>query len=171
MKLESIFFFSLLLLLPLTAMAQDKTAKDFNTFTLYVENDMLHRTDSLYTSGLKLSWISPDLMDYRENSRLPEWSYPLIKRLPLVNKPGLQYSVSMSLGQNIYTPEDTESDDLVKDDRPYAGILYYAIGFHSKSSRQMDSLEFLLGMVGPHSYAEETQEKVHELSNNNILNG
>ena len=89
----------------------------------------------------------------------------------MVNKPDLQYSVSISLGQNIYTPEDTESSDLVKDDRPYAGILYYAIGFHSKSSRRMDSLEFLLGIVGPHSYAEETQEKVHELSNNDIFNG
>jgi len=171
MKLESIFLFSLLLLLPLTAMAQDETAKDFRTFTLYVENDVLDDTDSLYTSGLRLSWISPDLRDYRENSRLPRWSYPLIKRLPLVNKPGLQYSVSMSIGQNIYTPEDTESSDLVKDDRPYAGILYYAIGFHSKSSRQMDSLEFLLGIVGPHSYAEETQKKVHELCNNDIFNG
>jgi hypothetical protein len=50
-------------------------------------------------------------------------------------------------------------------------MLYYAIGFHSKSSRQMDSLEFLLGIVGPHSYAEETQKKVHELCNNDILNG
>lgn len=171
MKLESIFLVSLLLLLPLTAIAQDETAKDFRTVTLYLENDVLDDTDSLYTSGLKLSWISPDLRNYRENSRLPQWSYPLIKRLPLVNKPGLQYSVSMSLGQNIYTPEDTESSDLVKDDRPYAGILYYAIGFHSKSSRQMDSLEFLLGIVGPHSYAEETQKKVHELCNNDIFNG
>ena len=39
----------------------------------------------------------------------------------------------MSLSQNIYTPEDIESSDLIKDDRPYAGILYYAIGFHSKT--------------------------------------
>ena len=58
MKLESIFIFSLLLLLPLTAMAQDETAKDFRTFTLYLENDVLDDTDSLYTNGLKLSWIS-----------------------------------------------------------------------------------------------------------------
>jgi len=170
-KLICIFLFSLSGLLPLTAVAQDEAAKDFRTFTLYLENDIFDDTDSLYTSGLKLSWISPDLTDYRENSRLPKWSYPLIKRLPLVNKPGLQYSVSMSIGQNIYTPEDTESSDLVKDDRPYAGILYYAIGFHSKSSRRMDSLEFVLGIVGPHSYAEETQKKVHELSNKDSPNG
>ena len=36
---------------------------------------------------------------------------------------------------------------------------------------RMDSLEFLLGIVGPHSYAEETQKKVHELCNNDIFNG
>ena len=73
-KSISAFLVSLLLLLPLMAMAQDETAKDFRTFTLYLENDVLNDTDSLYTSGLKLSWISPDLRDYRENSRLPQWS-------------------------------------------------------------------------------------------------
>ena len=162
MKLESIFLVSLLLLLPLTAMAQDETAKDFNTFTLYVENDMLHRTDSLYTSGLKLSWISPDLRDYRENSRLPRWSYPLIDRLPFVNEPGFQRAISISIGQNIYTPENIIQSDLIQDDRPYAGITYFAIGFHSKNSCRMDTLEFDLGIVGRHSYAEDCQKVVHE---------
>ncbi len=161
-KSISAFLLSLLVLLPLTAMAQDETAKDFKLFTLYFENDVLNDTDSLYTSGLKLSWISPDLADYRENPQIPQWSYPLIDRLPFVNEPGFQRSISISIGQNIYTPENIIQSDLIQDDRPYAGITYFAIGFHSKNSCRMDTLEFDLGIVGRHSYAEDCQKVVHE---------
>ncbi|MBW2610489.1 MAG: DUF2219 family protein [Deltaproteobacteria bacterium] len=31
------------------------------TFSLYFENDVFAHTDHGYTSGIKLSWISPDL--------------------------------------------------------------------------------------------------------------
>jgi len=82
--------------------------------------------------------------------------------VPFINKPGFQRAISMSIGQNIYTPEDIKRRDLIKEDRPYAGITYLAIGFHSKSSRRMDTLEFDLGIVGRHSYAEDCQKVVHE---------
>jgi len=68
----------------------------------------------------------------------------------------------VSIGQNIYTPEDIESSEVIEEDRPYAGITYLGIGFHSKSNSRMDTLEFDLGAVGPHSYAEESQEIVHD---------
>jgi len=73
----------------------------------------------------------------------------VIEQLPFVNEPGFQHAVSFSIGQNIYTPEDLERSDLIQDDRPYAGITYLAIGFHSKNSHRMDSLELDLGIVGP----------------------
>lgn len=171
MKLKPVFLSILLLLLPLTAMAQVKKAKDFKTFTFYLENDVFADRDRHYTNGLKLTWISPDLTDYQNNSGVPKWSYPLIKGLPFVNKPGFQRSISLSVGQNIYTPEDIERSDLIKKDRPYAGIAYFAIGFHSKSSSRMDTLEFDLGIVGPHSYAEECQKVVHEWSDSPHPNG
>jgi lipid A 3-O-deacylase len=153
-----------LLLVPLlpVVFVRAEGAKDSSTFTLYVENDVFTGTDSHYTSGVRLAWISQDLADYRENPRLPEWSYPIIERLPFINEPGFQRAVSLSLGQNIYTPEDLVRSDLIEDVRPYAGITYFAIGFHSKSSHRMDSLELDLGIVGPHSYAEQCQTKLHE---------
>ena len=57
----------------------------------------------------------------------------LIERMPFVNDPERQRTVSVSLGQNIYTPEDKERSDLILDDRPYAGITYLGLGLHSKS--------------------------------------
>jgi hypothetical protein len=84
-----------------------------------------------------------------------------IERMPFINDPERRRTVSVSLGQNIYTPEDKERSDLILDDRPYAGITYLGLGLHSKSRQQMDTLEFDLGIVGRHSYAEDCQESIH----------
>jgi len=153
--------FCLMLILPCQAVAEDNTARHMRTMTLYMENDFFYNTDRQYTHGTKLSWISPDLSDYRDDPLVPAWSYPLIERMPFINEPGRQRSVSFSFGQSMYTPEEIERSDLIKDDRPYAGIAYLAIGFHSKNDRQMDTLEFDAGIVGRHSYAENCQKTIH----------
>ncbi|MEA3487312.1 MAG: lipid A deacylase LpxR family protein [Thermodesulfobacteriota bacterium] len=153
--------FCLMLILPCQAVAENDIAQDMSTLTLYMENDFFYKTDRQYTHGMKLSWISPDLTDYRDNPLVPAWSYPLIECLPFINDPGYQRSISLSLGQNMYTPEEIERSDLVEDDRPYAGMTYLAIGFHSKNDRQMDTLEFDVGIIGPHSYVEEFQKVSH----------
>ncbi|MFP4037461.1 MAG: lipid A deacylase LpxR family protein [Desulfobacteraceae bacterium] len=138
-----------------------KMPKDYSTFTFYLENDVFTGTDREYTNGLKLTWISRDLAEYRDDSRIPEWGCALIDRLPFVNKPGFVRNLSLSIGQNMYAPEDLERKDLIPDQRPYAGITYLALGFHSKDEKRMDTLEIDLGIVGPHSYAEEIQKTWH----------
>jgi lipid A 3-O-deacylase len=140
---------------------EGKKPEDYKTFTFYTENDIVAGTDLQYTNGLKLTWTSEDLNNYRENKNIPEWSYPIIKILPFINEGGFQKNISFSIGQNIYTPDDTERTDLIKDDRPYAGILYFGIGFISKNIKQMDTVEIDAGIVGPHSYANKVQNKFH----------
>jgi len=150
-------------LFPPQARAADDAARRVNTFTLYMENDLFYNTDRQYTHGTKLSWISPDLAEYRENPLIPAWSYPFIEHVPFINEPGDQRSISVSLGQNMYTPEEIERSELIVDDRPYAGMTYLAIGFHSKNDWRMDTLEFDVGIVGRHSYAQDIQQAVHNI--------
>ena len=85
----------------------------------------------------------------------------MLKHLPFLNIPAHKNAVSFSLGQKIYTPEDTESSDLIVDDRPYAGYTYLAAGFHSRSALRKHSWEFNVGIVGPHSYAQDVQDMFH----------
>jgi lipid A 3-O-deacylase len=141
----------------------EKRPEDYKTFTLYFENDLFKGTDRQYTNGVKLTWMSKDLRRYRDEQRVPKWSNPVFESLPFINRPGAQRKVSFSIGQNIYTPEDIEIAELMEDDRPYAGITYLEFGFHCVDRRKMDTLAINLGMIGPHSYAEETQKIVHEL--------
>jgi len=150
--------------LPQQSLAGDREARRSDTLTLYLENDVFafDNEDRYYTHGTKLSWISRDLSSYRDLVRAPSWLHRLIERMPFVNDPGDQRTVSVSLGQNIYTPEDKERSDVILDDRPYAGIIYLGLGLHSKNERQMDTLEFDLGIVGRHSYAEDCQQEIHK---------
>jgi len=159
------FFLSLFVILLVSSdhvSCAEKKPEDYKTFTFYLENDVFSGTDREYTNGIKLTWISQDLRDYRADTRVPRWSYPIIEHLPFVNEPGFQRNISLSIGQNMYTPEDTAMREPIEDDRPYAGIAYLAVGFHSKNRRRMDTFEIDLGIVGPHSYAEKTQKIVHD---------
>ena len=167
------FFICMFIFLFVTTdcLADEKKPEDYKTFTLYTENDIVSGTDLQYTNGIKLTWISEDLSNYRENKNIPEWSYPVIEKLPFINKPGFQKNVSFSMGQNMYTPDDVSRTDLIRDDRPYAGLSYVAIGFLSKNMGNMYTMEIAAGIVGPHSYAGKMQENFHEWFGAKEVNG
>ena len=128
----------------LTAFIQTGWAENHGALIFFLENDIFAFTDRYYTHGMKLSWTSRE----RHSSRFDS---------------AVQRAFSLSFGQNIYTPADTERTDLIAEDRPYAGISYFSLAFHRSENQSLDTLEFLLGMVGPHSYAGQIQRFVHNL--------
>ena len=131
------------------------------TVSIYFENDLFGGTDRFYTNGTKLGWSSTDLAKFSDTL----WAsplLPLINNLPFVNNPAFQKNLAFSLGQNIYTPDDTESRVVVKDDRPYAGWLYVGLGLVWKNAAVRHSLVLNVGVVGSWSYAEQSQKAVHE---------
>ncbi|MEM7253836.1 MAG: lipid A deacylase LpxR family protein, partial [Pseudomonadota bacterium] len=143
------------------------------TFSFYFENDLFADTDQHYTNGLKLSWVSPDVSEYTQIDALPDWAHAFARRLPFFPEYDGQTerNVVLSVGQNIYTPQDIDRAGLIENDRPYAGWLYFGLGFQSRNDRQLDELELQIGMVGPLSLAEETQSFVHELRDLNRPRG
>jgi len=141
-----------------------KSDQVFDTFTLYYENDFLAGTDRDYTNGLKLTWSTPYTAD-APAANWPGWIYPLLERLPFVNDPAQQRALSLSFGQEIYTPEDKKSVELIVDDRPYAGMTYLAVGLQSKSLRRQNTWELNVGILGPASLAEGTQKLIHKIVN------
>jgi len=144
---------------------EEKTEKDLSTITLYLENDVFVGQDMEYTNGLKLTWSSPVHKDYPPKAIPHRWLYPIIKKLPFKHDAQTRNNITYSIGQNIYTPEDIDKEELIEDDRPYAGITYVSIGFHNRRLKHMDTVEMHLGIVGPESYAEECQEAVHSVFN------
>lgn len=134
------------------------------TWTIQAENDRLADTDRHYTHGHRASWVSDEISD------LPDWAGEILGRAyPLANV--RRGRIGAALGQSIYTPEDTESYDLIADDRPYAGWLYGSIAVHAETeqnlfgneARTLDTVELNIGIVGPWAFGRQVQNKFHDL--------
>jgi hypothetical protein len=144
MKLKILLLIFMGGFLLLSAVVQPGNAQNRGAFSFQLENDVFAGTDRYYTHGVKLTWISPDRMSLQSDT--------LSRR-----------AISVSFGQNIYTPYEIEREDLIEDDRPYAGISYFTMALHRKRDQTMDTFELLLGIVGPTSLAAEVQRFVHSL--------
>lgn len=132
------------------------------TFGLYFENDLFSGTDQHYTSGLKFSWSSRDL-EQLSDSYYANPLLPIFNLIPYINQKDYQKNLVFALGQNIYTPVDTETAALITDDRPYAGWLYLGVGVVWKDAQVRNSLVLDIGVIGSWSYARQTQRQIHDL--------
>jgi hypothetical protein len=128
------------------------------------ENDALavarHRTDDLYTQGLRLSarWA------LRDGD----------------GAAGPVREIGFAVGQNIYTPTDIRTTDLaaLRRDRPYAGWLYAALLLRSRDDapdtarlgadaanpgEATTELEIAVGVTGPQAGGAAVQTRFHAL--------
>ncbi len=160
------------------ARAQDEAASEdapsrlstSQTFSVTVENDFFGGgTDEHYTNGLRLTWVSEDLNKFADE--VPEWMLPYVDLLPFLGGRERQHNISIALSQELYTPEDTQLEELIEDDRPYAALTAFTLGFISKDEDMLDAVETTLGMVGPAALGEETQNNFHKLINDDSAKG
>ncbi|MDO8541534.1 MAG: lipid A deacylase LpxR family protein [Opitutaceae bacterium] len=135
-------------------------ARSAPVFTVYFENDIATGTDEHYTNGLKVSWLSADLVEWGQSG----WRQTFIEFLPFVNRRGGQKNIGLAFGQNIYTPRDITLAVPDPVDRPYAGWSYLELAFVSKTPAVSDTVAIQAGLIGPHSMADDTQRLVHQWS-------
>ncbi|HZY53425.1 MAG TPA: lipid A-modifier LpxR family protein, partial [Reyranella sp.] len=106
-----------------------------NIFTFQVENDVFNRigkSDRDYTNGVRLGWLSPALPDLPEGlARLT--TIPTFFGEDPVSSVTRRFGIS--IGQNIYTPQDTDTSAPIPNDRPYAGWLYASFALQSTYKR------------------------------------
>lgn len=160
-------------LAPAAAFAQDEGDPHLDprqTFSLTVENDFFGGgTDEHYTNGLRIAWVSEDLNQFADQA--PQWLMPYVDLLPFLGGMERQHNISIALSQELYTPEDTQATELIDEDRPYAAMTAFTLGFISKDEAMLDIVETTLGMVGPAALGEETQNNFHELINDETAKG
>jgi lipid A 3-O-deacylase len=151
-------------------------------YTLQIENDVFNRigrSDRDYTSGVRLGWLSPALPD------LPE-GWANLTTIPTFFGEDPVSSVTrrfgISIGQNLYTPQDTDTSVPIPNDRPYAAWLYASFALQSTYKRvdpktmqdvpvRLDTLQLDLGVIGPAAAGEFVQNNFHRLIGVPIANG
>ena len=129
------------------------------SLNLYFENDLFADTDQQYTNGTKISWVSPDVTEYVQTN-FPVLTKFVDREMRFLSEEYDVKNLAFSIGQNMYTPEDIETAELIETDRPYAAWLYMSAGFHAKNDRIQDTFEVQLGMVGPAALGKEIQDLV-----------
>jgi hypothetical protein len=156
---------AIFLAIPGLAGAQDAPDAQAGTLSVVVENDKFgsfdqsKQTDRNFTNGIRLNWIS-------EPRATPRWGRELAAWVPIFPDGGTT-RVGYAFGQNMYTPEDIVARDLQLRDRPYSGWTYLGAAITSDrddgGQGRLDTLELNIGIVGPQSYAGETQREYHRL--------
>lgn len=127
------------------------------------ENDWFVGEDDGYTNGLGFSWGHRGLSGTGDRS-LPGWVSFLAGRTYLSKLPHREYAASYGIGQTMYTPDDIAVAELIEDQRPYAGLVFWSGSLYAVDQQQADRLSLTLGMVGPAAGAKHTQKLVHAVS-------
>ncbi|MBE2286004.1 MAG: lipid A deacylase LpxR family protein [Prosthecobacter sp.] len=147
--------------LTLAQIAPDVHPTYFGALTIYVENDTFSNTDQDYTSGVRVSWTSPSLRHFADDSSAGGIA-SFFDDAPLMGDSSYDRNVAISIGQSIFTPVDVRNPNLVVSERPYAAWLYAGLGLVWKKPHVKNTLLFNLGVVGPWALGEQAQHAVHE---------
>jgi len=152
-----------------TCLAADRNA-DVPRYSSFVfENDFFIADDGGYTNGLAWSWAYGPFETFE--GRTPGWVDWLAGGLYIATLPDRRRQVSYSVVQEIYTPEEIAIKEVDPDDRPYAGLLTWQTNWYAYDDRVSDRLGLELGVLGPLSFAEESQKLVHEITGANKPEG
>lgn len=112
--------------------------------SLTYENDSVYGKDRYYTNGIQLSFLS--------------------RNFDLLNNNLKFYNYSFGVGQKIFTARDIEIEFPEKNDRPYAGYLYFYLNKNFFYKNNIVNLfGFSIGTTGKNSLAEEAQKSIHNL--------
>jgi lipid A 3-O-deacylase len=135
--------------------------KTTGALSVTIENDSFTGSDDAYSNGVGLTWTSRNTETLSSGNPVRAWANAW-SVMPGVAQPTERY-VSLSIAQEIHTPEDITLESPPLDDRSYAGILYLDAVVYRRSPRMNDAWTLRLGVVGPASHADDTQIWFHDL--------
>ncbi|HRP31380.1 MAG: lipid A deacylase LpxR family protein [Bacteroidia bacterium] len=124
--------------------------------SIMTENDLYSfpggGTDRYYTNGLRI--------DYYYTKSKEKFPTNLLLKISDDKK-----VFGWGVAQYMFTPSRIDTDSILYNDRPYAGALFaiHSLSSYDNTKKIKLTTELLLGVMGPLSFAEETQTAVHKL--------
>jgi len=139
-------------------------SKGFKMFRIKQENDLYqywYQSDKDFTDGLHFELFHPIFENKASNWILIGFKKNAIN------------TYALSIGQDIFTPEDISLEGIDSTDRPYSALLYLTYSKYSNNyfkGRQLSS-NFYLGLSGKYAFGDEVQNGVHSILGNQPANG
>jgi lipid A 3-O-deacylase len=148
--------------------------------TFYLENDLFSGTDGNYTNGSRLSYITEakpaiNIPFIQKNLKLfsgDDDSLGWMQKIWGFNgTSNIEYSYGFALTQLMFTPETYETMRAPGGERPYAAWLGVSFSLHARDHNTLNSVELSYGTVGPRAYAQESQDFIHEIIDEDKFRG
>ena len=118
-------------------------------------------SDKYYSNGLNAEWADKRFNNKVANAALMGFNNTTFK------------DFSLSLQQDMFTPENTSMSAVDSSDRPYAGQLFFAyskVSNHFWKGQKLSSV-LIFGVQGPAAMTRQVQNGVHELIGNDEVMG
>jgi lipid A 3-O-deacylase len=119
-------------------------------FRLHYDNDFETKTDYYYTQGYCLEFVHPVL---KKN--------PVIRLLPNLKNSNIK--TGLAFEHYGFTPTSIKSDEILRNDRPFAGVIIlksFSVSIDSIRRQRLVSV-LSLGMIGPAAFAGKMQAAIH----------
>jgi len=145
------FILFLILSLPFSALSSTID----RSLSFYYDNDSFLKTDRSHTAATKITWILPGSGELNKSS--------LLRILPFRRGKDFTDRVALSLGGEMFTPDNITISSLILEDRPYSGYNYFSAAFIGRSENVFESFEVSLGLTGPLTLTAQIQKIVHRI--------
>ena len=154
-----------IVLLGLVALFQ-APASMAGTASLSWDNDLFAARDQGYTNGLKVAVLTRSAERHQQcRFCLARKARDRLSVLPQVGGGDRQHALAFSLRQLMTTPENIEAERPDFDtSTPYMGYLNARAGLWSWNRHRITGYSLMIGIVGPESRAQESQNLVHEMT-------
>ena len=148
-----------------------RDAAERSTMYLRLDNDAFAGSDRGYTNGIQVGFTSPTVEGFQE-AQLPPRLRSLNRRLAWLQPRGFEdYNMTLSIGQGMFTPEESWLSEPNSLDRPYAGVLAAGVTYNGRNAQAMRSTTLNVGLVGPSAVAEQMQDFMHGLNGSKEFRG
>lgn len=144
------------------------------SWSFSVDNDLIFGSDDHYTGGFQIGWMSDRLAQSDETG----FSYGYIDGMSTMLRffypfdfTGMRRSAALSLQGVAVTPDDTQSVKPIYNDVPYMGSATLTSSLYVWNETLFHEAIFTLGVIGPASGADVTQDFVHCILGNDAPKG
>lgn len=150
--------------------------------TVRLDNDSLTSTgrDRDYTNGITLAMVSNDIEGPLRPECMPapiglyaallKWSGSRPSHADGGESSSMSQNLVVRLTQAIHTPGNPFRRDLIRNDRPYAGMLALGVAWNRRMQpahagyEMLETRDLSLGIIGPWALARQAQDVIHDLT-------
>jgi lipid A 3-O-deacylase len=138
-------------------------------FSGFIENDVVAGEDKHYTNGVAFTYLSNK--DTNDLNKYDNSFFELISKIPTFNDNTKYQTLGITLSHLIFTPDDSEKENKIIKDVPYAGVVTVDFILYKWEEDFFHQYATTFGVVGPSTLADISQETFHHIIGSNDPKG